>query len=42
MDIDRSYDIVVFGAGPGGEVVAGRLADAGLQVAIVEGAAASR
>jgi pyruvate/2-oxoglutarate dehydrogenase complex dihydrolipoamide dehydrogenase (E3) component len=36
MDIDRSYDIVVLGAGPGGEVAAGRLADAGLQVAIVE------
>jgi len=36
MDIDRSYDIVVLGAGPGGEVAAGRLAGAGLDVAIVE------
>ena len=32
----RSFDVVVLGAGPGGEVAAGRLADAGLQVAIVE------
>jgi pyruvate/2-oxoglutarate dehydrogenase complex dihydrolipoamide dehydrogenase (E3) component len=32
----RSYDVVVLGAGPGGEVAAGRLADAGLDVAIVE------
>jgi pyruvate/2-oxoglutarate dehydrogenase complex dihydrolipoamide dehydrogenase (E3) component len=31
-----SFDVVVLGAGPGGEVVAGRLADAGLEVAIVE------
>src|ERR1700754_1964491 len=31
-----SYDVVVVGAGPGGEVAAGRLADAGLDVAIVE------
>jgi pyruvate/2-oxoglutarate dehydrogenase complex dihydrolipoamide dehydrogenase (E3) component len=36
LDIDRSYDIVVLGAGPGGEVAAGRLADVGLDVAIVE------
>jgi dihydrolipoamide dehydrogenase len=31
-----TFDVVVIGAGPGGEVAAGRLADAGLQVAIVE------
>ena len=31
-----SFDVVVIGAGPGGEVAAGRLADAGLEVAIVE------
>ena len=32
----RSFDVVVIGAGPAGEVAAGRLADAGLEVAIVE------
>ncbi len=32
----RSFDVVVVGAGPGGEVAAGRLAEAGLEVAIVE------
>jgi pyruvate/2-oxoglutarate dehydrogenase complex dihydrolipoamide dehydrogenase (E3) component len=31
-----TFDVVVIGAGPGGEVAAGRLAQAGLDVAIVE------
>ena len=33
---ERSFDVVVIGAGPAGEVCAGRLSDAGLEVAIVE------
>jgi pyruvate/2-oxoglutarate dehydrogenase complex dihydrolipoamide dehydrogenase (E3) component len=33
---DRSFDVVIIGAGPAGEVSAGRLADGGLEVAIVE------
>ena len=32
----RSFDVVVIGAGPAGEVAAGRLAEKGLDVAIVE------
>ena len=32
----RSFDVVVIGAGPAGEVAAGRLAERGLEVAIVE------
>ena len=32
----RSFDVVVIGAGPAGEVAAGRLGDHGLSVAIVE------
>src|SRR5262245_20479074 len=33
---DRSFDVIVIGAGPAGEVCAGRLATKGLEVAIVE------
>jgi dihydrolipoamide dehydrogenase len=33
---ERSFDVVVLGAGPAGEVAAGRLADGGLSVAVVE------
>jgi pyruvate/2-oxoglutarate dehydrogenase complex dihydrolipoamide dehydrogenase (E3) component len=32
----RTFDVVVIGAGPAGEVAAGHLADAGLSVAIIE------
>jgi pyruvate/2-oxoglutarate dehydrogenase complex dihydrolipoamide dehydrogenase (E3) component len=33
---EREFDVVVLGAGPAGEVAAGRLAETGLEVAIVE------
>jgi dihydrolipoamide dehydrogenase len=33
---ERSFDVVVIGAGPAGEIVAGRLGEADLDVAIVE------
>jgi len=33
---ERAFDVVVIGAGAPGEVIAGRLGDAGLEVAIVE------
>jgi pyruvate/2-oxoglutarate dehydrogenase complex dihydrolipoamide dehydrogenase (E3) component len=32
----RTFDVIVIGAGPAGEVAAGRLAEAGLEVAVVE------
>jgi len=34
--LERSFDVVVLGAGPAGEVAAGRLGEAGLGVALVE------
>ena len=34
--MERTFDVVVIGAGPAGEVVAGRLGEGGLDVALVE------
>src|SRR5260370_41202773 len=34
--VSEEFDVVVIGAGPAGEVAAGRLGEAGLRVAIVE------
>ena len=34
--MERAFDVVVLGAGPAGEVAAGRLGEAGLAVAVVE------
>ncbi|MCL9796874.1 FAD-dependent oxidoreductase, partial [Frankia sp. AgKG'84/4] len=36
MDENTNVDVIVIGAGPAGENVAGRCADAGLAVAVVE------
>ena len=33
---EREFDVVILGAGPAGEVIAGRLGEAGLEVALVE------
>ena len=33
---ERSFDVIVIGAGPAGEVVAGRLGEAAIEVAVVE------
>ena len=42
MSGERSFDVVVLGAGPAGEACAGRIADGGLSVALVESAAGRR
>jgi pyruvate/2-oxoglutarate dehydrogenase complex dihydrolipoamide dehydrogenase (E3) component len=35
-DLMDDFDVIVVGAGPAGEVIAGRCADGGLRVALVE------
>jgi dihydrolipoamide dehydrogenase len=36
-NVNREFDVIVIGAGPAGEVCSGRLGEAGLDVAVVEG-----
>src|SRR3954454_13977411 len=36
MPMGQTYDVIVVGAGPAGETLAGRCADGGLSVALVE------